>query len=170
MGESLKSAADWVEELGLQAHPEGGYFAEVYRSEESVPGEVLPATFGASRHLATSIYYLLDGDSFSSLHRIKSDELWHFHAGSTLTIEGIAPTGERHSWQLGLDIGAGQRPMAVVPAGYWFGAHLQNVAGFALVGCTVSPGFDFEDFELAEKAQLEALFPAHRDLITRLTR
>ena len=160
---------DWIESLGLQPHPEGGYFAEVYRSEDVLGAHVLPERFGADRAVATSIYYLLDGEAFSALHRIQSDEIWHFHDGTSLTIEAISPDGQRHTWRLGLDVGAGERPMAVVPAGYWFGAYLTGRRGFALVGCTVAPGFDFRDFELAQRADLSERFAAHRELIELLT-
>ena len=171
MTELSERALEWIDKLGLAEHPEGGYFAEVYRSELNLPHNVLPEGFTGTRDLVTSIYYLLAGEDFSSLHRIKSDEIWHFHEGAALTIEAIDPVGKRHTWTLGLNVECGQVPMAVVPAGYWFGAHLADEAeGHTLVGCTVSPGFDFTDFELANRSELESLYPLHSDLIQRLTR
>lgn len=164
------AAKDWVESLGLDPHPEGGYFKEVYRAEDMLKPECLPDRFGSSRSVATSIYYLLEADDFSALHRIRSDEIWHFHDGQALSIEAVSPAGQRHTWRLGLNASAGERPMAVVPAGYWFGARLVEPKGFALVGCTVAPGFDFEDFEMADRSELEALFGEHKPWIRELTR
>ena len=164
------AAKDWVESLGLDPHPEGGYFKETYRAAEVLTPENLPERFGSARSVATSIYYLLEAYDFSALHRIRSDEIWHFHDGQALSIEAISPSGERFTWRLGLDVSSGERPMAVVPAGYWFGARLVEQRGFALVGCTVAPGFDFEDFEMADRAELEALFGEHKPWIRELTR
>ncbi|MCM0082405.1 cupin domain-containing protein [Geomonas sp. Red32] len=159
-----------VARLGLTRHPEGGWFRETYRSPEIVGTGALPERFGGSRSFCTSIYFLLEAGDISALHRIKSDELWHFHLGSPLTVQVITPEGERRELRLGSDLAAGESLQAVVPAGCWFGAELSGGEGFALVGCTVSPGFDFADFEMGERGSLLALFPAHRELITRLTR
>ena len=160
----------WVEALGLQPHPEGGYFKEVYRSHETLPADCLPQRFDSARSVATSIYYLLEENDFSALHRIRSDEIWHFHDGEALSVEALSPAGERHTWTLGLDLEQNQQPMAVVPAGYWFGARLAESTGFALVGCTVAPGFDFADFEMADRADLERRFGEHAAWIQGLTR
>ncbi len=120
--------------------------------------------------MSTAIYYLLEQAEFSALHRIKSDEIWHFYAGTSLAVEGIHPDGTRQTWNLGLDTASGDRPQCTVPAFTWFGAQVVDKSGYALVGCTVSPGFDFADFEQARCQALLAQFPQHADLIARLTR
>jgi len=185
------TAKDWIETLQLQPHPEGGWYRETYRSpmpiefvsphltpnpspwkgEGSQSGAPSLREFSSerTRSVATAIYFLLERDQFSALHRIKSDELWHFYAGSSLAVEGILADSTPRTWRLGLDLAAGDVPQAVVPSGVWFGAELIDKTAYALVGCTVSPGFDFADFELAERTALLAQFPQHSDLIKRLT-
>lgn len=144
-------ARDWIDRLGLQPHPEGGWFAETHRSQ----GQMV---------FVTSIYFLLQGHEVSHLHRLRSEELWYFHAGAPLTIHILDDTGAR---QLPLNgQGAFQQ---VVPAGAWFGASLDDPETYALVGCAVAPGFHFEDFELAQRAPLLARYPEHAALIRRLT-
>ena len=171
-------AQDWIDRLGLEAHPEGGYFREIYRSPESLAAGALPARFGGPRSFATAIYFLLRPGEVSHLHRIQADELWHFYAGHPLTVHVLADeTGDHQALHLGPDPDAGQSFFASVPAGRWFGAEVTappmsdpGDAVFSLVGCTVAPGFDFADFELAERAPLLARFPAHAALVERLTR
>ncbi len=151
----------WVDALGLVPHPEGGFYRETYRSAARV----------GDRSASTAIYFLVTRGSFSALHRIRSDEAWHFHAGSTLEIVVLTPEGARADCMLGLDLGSGARPQHVVPAGHWFGARLCDPdARYALVSCTVAPGFDFADFELAERDALTARFPAHAEVILEMTR
>ena len=164
------SAKELIAQLGLIRHPEGGWFRECYRSRESVAASALPGRFGAARSFCTSIYFLLEHGYVSALHRIKTDELWHFYAGSPLTVHAVTPEGAHHSWQLGAHPAAGETFQAAVPAGCWFGAEVRGEGAFALVGCTVAPGFDFADFEMAERDLLLADHPQHRDLICRLTR
>ena len=159
----------WVEELGLEPHPEGGWYKEVYRSEESIDAAGLPERFGGARSFSTSIYFLLAEDNFSAFHRIKSDELWHFYAGDGLTVHIIAPDGEQSMLKLGAQPEAGETFQGVVPAGSWFAAEPKD-GGYGLVGCTVAPGFDFADFEMANRETLQAEFPQHSELIERLTR
>jgi predicted cupin superfamily sugar epimerase len=166
----MSEAAEWIESLQLQPHPEGGWFREVYRSQESIPKRSLPNRFQGDRSFSTAIYYLLEKTDFSALHRIQQDELWHYYDGAALTVEVIDPDGSHWSVRLGKDFDAGQRPMAVVPAGCLFGAVVSDPEGFSLVGCTVAPGFDFADFELADRQQLLEQFPEHRSIIERLTR
>jgi hypothetical protein len=161
-------AAFWIKQLGLIRHPEGGWFVEAYRSVESVPGSALPDRFSGGRSFSTAIYFLLGQGDFSALHRIKSDELWHFYSGGRLNIEVISPEGLYEQKLLGSDPASGENLMAVVPAGSWFGA--EAVDGFALAGCTVAPGFDYTDFELARREELSRQFPQHDGLIRRMTR
>ena len=170
------TADEWIERLGLERHPEGGWFRETYRAAETLPAAALPSRFGVPHPMSTAIHFLLRGDEFSALHRLKADEVWHFYDGAPLTLHLIAPDGATSHVRLG----AG-RFQAVVPAGHWFGATLDATGEavtraasaddrFALVGCTVAPGFIFEDFELGDRETLLARFPQHRALIARLTR
>ncbi len=165
----MRDAAYWIENLRLQPHPEGGYFKEIYRSPATVPGEALPG-YDGPRNLATSIYFLLQDDQFSALHRIKQDELWHFHAGSTLTVHVIDAAGRYAPIRMGPDPEAGECLQALVPGGSLFGASMAGGRGYALVGCTCVPGFDFADFEMPSREELLARYPRHRELIHRLTR
>ena len=160
----------WIEKLQLEPHPEGGYFRQTYRSEIMIAREALPAEFGGARAASTAIYFLLESENFSAFHRLRSDEVWHFYAGSPLVVEVIEPIGLRSSILLGEDPDAGQVFQAVVRAGCWFASHIADSKGWALVGCTVAPGFDFEDFEMGKREELVKEFPRHRDLIERLTR
>ena len=164
-----RPAADWIERLGLVPHPEGGHFRETYRAPECMAGTDLPPRYGGSRAFGTAIYFLLRSGEASRLHRIKSDEIWHFYAGGPLAIFLIHPAGNLHEIALGLDFDHGQRPQAVVPAGTWFGAAPLPDTLYSLVGCTVAPGFDFADFELADRRRLSDAYPQHHALIERLT-
>ena len=159
-----------ISSLALQPHPEGGWYRETYRSAESVRAAALPSRFDGERCLSTSIYFLLERGGFSAFHRIKSDELWHFHCGTRLTIHCIAPSGEYQAIRLGSDLEDGDSFQAVVPAGCWFAAEVSGVGGYTLTGCTVAPGFDFTDFEMAGRGSLTTQFPEHSALIARLTR
>ncbi|MDR1727017.1 MAG: cupin domain-containing protein [Acidobacteriota bacterium] len=159
-----------IDGLGLSPHPEGGYYREVYRSPELLAREALPERFPGDRHLSTAIYYLLGRGDFSAFHRIRSDECWHFYAGRPLLLHQIDPSGAYGLVRLGGGVLHGEVFQAVVPAGRWFAAEPEPGGGFSLLGCTVSPGFDFADFELADADRLAALFPAHAPLIRRLCR
>jgi predicted cupin superfamily sugar epimerase len=165
-----KTARYWIERLQLEAHPEGGYFRQTYRSDLVIAREALPAGFTGARSASTAICFLLEGKNFSAFHRLRSDEVWHFYVGSPLVVDVIAPSGARSAILLGNDLEAGQVPQAVVPAGCWFASHVADWKSFAVVGCTVAPGFDFEDFEMGKQAELVAKYPQHRDVIERLTR
>lgn len=164
-----KTARYWIEKLRLEPHPEGGYFRQTYRSELVIAREALPG-FGGARPASTAIYYLLEGKSFSAFHRLRSDEVWHFYAGEALVVHVISPSAEHSSIVLGNDPKAAQVFQAVVPAGCWFASHIADWKGWALVGCTVAPGFDFEDFEMGKREMLAARYSQHRELIERLTR
>ena len=161
---------DWIDHLTLERHPEGGYYRETYRTDETVSTDALPDRFGGPRHVAALIYFLLPADAFSALHRIRQDEVWHFYAGAPLTLHQIAPNGAYTTQTLGRAVTEGQQLHAVVPAGTWFGATVEADAGYGLAGCTTAPAFEFEDFELAEQEALTETFPQHRGVIERLTR
>ena len=166
----MHTAQEIIDRLALQPHPEGGHFRESYRSEQVIASQETPGKFPGGRSFATAVYFLLHGDDFSALHRIRSDEIWHFYQGSSLTICSIDPTGALWRDRLGSDIIAGERPQVVVRAGSWFGAFLHDSSSYALLGCTVAPGFDFRDFEMGRRDRLLSEFPHHADLIRRLTR
>jgi uncharacterized protein len=166
----MNEADLWIERLGLIPHREGGFYREVYRSADLISRAGLPARFPGARALATSIYYLLRGDQVSFFHRLRSDEIWCFGLGSRLTIAVIRPSGELQEINLGKDFDAGEALQCVVPAGQWFGASVVASDSFSLASCTLSPGFDFEDFELGARDQLLNLYPQHRATILKLTR
>ena len=150
-----KNAKYWIENLDLQKHPEGGWFKEVYRSEEIAPKDSLSKGFTSDRNFSTSIYFLLEKDEISVLHRIKSDEIWHYYDGGSV-VEIISLQGGKLKRQLlGRDIESGEHLQIVVLKNTWFGAWLTNQKSFALVGCTVSPGFHFDDFEMADRKLLQ---------------
>jgi len=163
-----RSANDWITRLGLVPHPEGGHFRETYRAAERIAGTGLPSRYGGARAFSTAIYFLLRSDEVSRLHRIKSDEIWHFYAGGPLTMFLIHPGGLGEII-LGSDPDQGQALQAVVPAGTWFGAAPRPSVPYALVGCTVAPGFEFADFELGDRHRLIGSYPQHAALIERLT-
>lgn len=166
----MHTAKEVVDRLQLQPHPEGGYFREMYRSKEQVSGDSLPLRFGGGeRSLSTAIYFMLEKGCFSAFHRIQSDELWHHYEGVGLEISVIHDNGRLEMLLLGKDYSNGQLPLQVVPAGCWFASRVIG-NGFALVGCTVAPGFSFGDFELADRDELIASYPQHRSLIVELTR
>jgi uncharacterized protein len=156
-----------VKQLGLLPHPEGGFYSETYRS---AGGYGHPGEMQDYRSYSTAIYFLLTKGNFSALHRIKSDEVWHFYLGDPVHIHIINPEGEYHCTILGNDFSKGEIPQYVVPAGWWFGSESVGEKGFSLVGCTVAPGFDFADFELAETQGLCARFPEHTAIIEKFTR
>ena len=166
----MKTADYYLKKLGLQKHTEGGWFKEVYRSDEEIAGEHLPERFTGARHHSTSIYFLLTSDTFSAFHRIKSDELWHFYEGSPATIYMIGSEGNYSEITLGRNIENGEVLQCVIPHGVWFGAKVNSADSFCLVGCTVAPGFHFDDFELGEKEELLKKFPECSKIIKTLTR
>lgn len=149
-------SSQWIRKLGLKPHPEGGYFQETYRCREKIPGK--------RRSFATAIYYLLEEGQFSAFHRLKSDEIWYFHAGGPLKIFLLDGSSKAHVIELGRS-----RFQAVIPKGVWFAACPGSRSPFSLVSCSVSPGFDFSDFELGRRRELVARFPRHRQLIERFT-
>ena len=150
-----RTAKYWIEKLGLKKHTEGGWFKEIYRSEEIATKDSLPNGFSGDRNFSTSIYFLLEKDDISVLHRIKSDEIWHYYDGGS-AIEIISLQGRRLLKQsLGRDNEKGEHLQIVVPKNTWFAARLINQESYALVACTVSPGFHFDDFEMANEDLLK---------------
>jgi hypothetical protein len=166
----MKPSSYWIEKYNLQPHPEGGYYTETYRSGESISANALPQRFNGSRAFATGIYFLLEAQHFSAFHRIQSDEMWHFYAGGALEIFVInSETGKLEVIRLGQDPEKGEVFQAVVPAGRWFGSRPAKGSTYSLVGCTVSPGFDFNDFEMADRPALTKEFPEHERIIKEMT-
>lgn len=154
----MTSINDWVNALNLEPHVEGGYFRQVYRSEDQV----------GDRKLYTSIYFLLTADNPSHFHRLTADEIWYYHVGQALTIHMIRPGGVYEAVTLGTDVASGQQLQFCVPKGIIFGSTVEE--GFALVSCMVAPGFEYEDFELFDQDNLLADYPQHGEIIKRLTR
>lgn len=163
------TADEIISLLRLQPHPEGGFYRETYRSPEMIDAGALPGRFGGDRCFSTAISFLLRGAQISSLHRIASDELWHFYLGDPLEVVEISSDGVLTTTVLGP---GGATFQAVVPAGSWFGARLvePRADAFALAGCTVAPGFEFSDFEIARRDDLAAGFPQHEAIIAAMTR
>jgi uncharacterized protein len=153
----------------LQAHPEGGWYKETYKSNEYIPRAALPERFAGERVFSTAIYFLLERGNFSAFHRIKADECWHFYAGDPLLIYLITPGG-LDIIRMGNNIDDGQLFQYVVPANYWFAARPAPGSRYCFTGCTVAPGFDFADFELADAAALSVLHPQHEKIIKELCR
>ncbi len=159
----------WIDKLELTPHPEGGYFRQTYKSDLIIPGRALRG-FDGARSASTAIYFLLDGNNFSAFHRLRSDEIWHFYAGGSLVVHLISADGAHSEISLGNAADAGQVFQAVVRGGCWFASHVADGKGWALVGCTVAPGFEFDDFEMGKRDELSSHYPQHRELIRRLTR
>lgn len=157
----------WIKNLGLLPHPEGGYYKETYRSPEVLTASTLP-DFEGDRNFSTAIYFLLRSEDRYVFHRIKSDELWHFYQGSTLLIY-VLHEKQLQIHRLGSDLDKGDSLQVVIPANCWFGAHVENSNSFSLCGCTVAPGFDFRDFEMADREKLLNEFPYYTEVIKQLT-
>jgi hypothetical protein len=168
----MVDAQYWMDRLTLEPHPEGGFFRETYRSPLVIQQSALPAGFRGSRNASTAIYFLLAGADFSALHRLAADEVWHFYNGSTLLVHSIDSCGNYTVIKLGQNAEADEQFQCVVPGGHWFASCLEEPEPdtYALVGCTVAPGFHFADFTLARRADLLARYPQHRDVIHKLTR
>lgn len=165
---SEKTAEYWIDKLSLQAHPEGGYFNETYRSDERIEGGELPSRYGSSRVFGTSIFFLLTTESVSNFHRLASDEIWHYHQGGGAIIHMISEDGQLSFKKVGSDLASGESLQVIIPKGTWFAAEVVK-EDYILVGCTVAPGFEFEDFELADRDALSSAYPEHQTLISRFT-
>jgi predicted cupin superfamily sugar epimerase len=164
----MLTSHEMINKYGLQPHPEGGWYKETYKSSEYIPAAALPERFGGSRTFSTGIYFLLRQNDFSAFHRIKSDECWHFYAGDPLVIYVIKQDGKLNIITLGDDISNGQLFQYIVPANCWFASKPAADSIWCFVGCTVAPGFDFADFELADALALSALYPDHKNIILQL--
>jgi uncharacterized protein len=165
----MKSADYWIEKLHLLPHPEGGYYKEVYRSDETIE-HGLPDRYKSGRSFSTSIYFLLKGNQHSAFHKIQSDEIWHFYAGSSVILYIISPEGSLKIQKIGPEADSGECFQYVIPKHHCFAAEVTEKENFCLVGCTVAPGFDFADFELAKKSELISLFPQHNALIEKFNK
>lgn len=159
------TAQELIKLYNLEAHPEGGYFKETYRAKGAITKEALPKNFKGDRNYSTAIYFLLPEGSKSKLHRLHSDEVFHFYLGGPLTVVQISPEGKVEKIILGQDVKAGEKLQHVVPAGYWFGAYPNPGVAFSFIGTTVAPGFDFQDFELGSRAELLKQFPKAKEVI-----
>lgn len=156
------SAQYFIKQLNLAEHPEGGYYVSSFRASDNI------AVRDVQRPIYTSIYFLLRSQDISHLHRLQSDELWYYHAGSPLTVHMIFPDGTYKAKKLGLNVGAGEIPQIEVPKNTIFGSSVEESDTFSLVGCMVAPGFDFEDFELFTQEELLADYPQHEEVIRRM--
>ena len=159
-----EDASYWIERLKMQPHPEGGFYKEVFRSQQSV----LRVGENETRQACTSIYYLLEGEDYSGFHRIKSDEIWYFHKGEPLNIHVITAHRQHQVLELS-DRNSGQL-CHTVPAGLWFASEIPSKLGYSLVSCAVAPGFEFAEFEMANKKILTDEYPGYKDLFEKLCR
>jgi len=159
-----------IDRYKLHPHPEGGWYCQTYKSDEQVAASALPERFAGSRVFSTAIYFLLEQGNFSAFHRIKSDECWHFYAGGPLHLYIIQQNGALEIISLGNDLENGQAFQYVVPANCWFASRPAPGSEYCFVGCTVSPGFEFEDFELANAVTLSNEYPQHAITIKELCR
>ncbi|SFM25852.1 hypothetical protein SAMN04488573_11524 [Bacillus sp. 5mfcol3.1] len=158
----------WVSKLGLVRHPEGGYYKRTFASEKHVTDKSLHVNFVRQRKLYTSIYFLLTSNDVSHFHRLKSDELWYYHGGSSLKIHVIQENGQYNEIKLGMNLENGEVPQALVSKNSIFGSTVMEKDTCSLVGCMVSPGFEFEDFELFTQERLLLKYPEHKDIIMQL--
>lgn len=178
--EQTRTSAEEVKKLlGLEPHPrEGGWFVRTYEADEFVSAKVFSnERYAGPRRTGTAIYYLLEPGAFSEMHVLASDEIFHHYAGDAVEMLQLFDNGSSQRVVIGKDLRAGERPQVVVPRGVWQGSRLfpsaqkrDTASGWALLGCTVSPGFEFVDYESAPRAELIAKWPAEAEMITALTR
>ena len=166
----MLTAREIIERLHLKPLTfEGGYFRETYRSALNLPAAALPDEYGGNRNASTAIYYLLTPETFSAIHCVKSDEVFHFYAGDAVEMLQLWPDGSGRIVVIGNDLAAGHEPQIIVPAGVWQGCRLVRGGSWALMGCTVAPGFDYADFHLGKRAELIASYSQFADMIIELT-
>ena len=158
----------YISKLGLEPHPEGGYFKRTFESQEQITDQELTVDFEGKRMLYTSIYFLLTSNDVSHFHRLQSDELWYYHAGSPLSVHMIDENGEYTEHKLGLDLENGEVPQVLVPKNTIFGSSVKDRETFSLVGCMVSPGFEYQDFELFTQEELLLKYPQHKEIIMKI--
>lgn len=161
-----QKARYYIDKLELKKHPEGGYYREIYRAGEMFFTETIPPKKLNKKNISTSIYFLLSGRDKSYFHRLKSDEIWHFYDGCDVKLYLIDEKGNLSDVLLGK---TSEQFQLIIPKNTWFAAELTEKNSFALVGCTVAPGFDFNDFELAKREVLLKQFPGHKSIINRFT-
>ena len=161
----MKNYQFWIQHLNLQPHPEGGFFREVFRSNIEIDQKSLPFGYSGKRKLSTSIYYMLRSGEISKLHCLKSDELWYYHFGSSLRIVMIDKEGIKHIKVLGPRLEKAEQLQLLIPSGTIFGAEVVEPDSFSLLGCLVTPGFEFDDFEIFNSDELVKTYPKHADLI-----
>ena len=158
-----------IKNLNLTVHPEGGYYKENYISKGLINANNFWQGAKGKRNFSTGIYFLLEKEQFSAFHKIKQDEMWHHYMGGTLLLHIIDNKGKYTKVKIGKNINKGEYFQYVVPANYWFASEVQDKTSYSLCGCTVSPGFDFKDFEMPSKNVLMNKYPLHKDIITKLT-
>ncbi len=171
--EPVGPARKVIAQLGMEKIPvEGAWFKVTYGSSDHLPAAALPARYGSPRVAGTAIYALVTREDFSAMHRLKTDEIWHFYAGDPIELLLLYPEGRHETVILGADLAAGQQPQFTVPAGAWMGARpvKATAEAYALFGCTMAPGFDYADFEPGYRDELQRAYPARRELIGQLTR
>lgn len=161
----MNTAEYWIQHLDLKPHPEGGFYKEEYRSSVEIPHKDLPVGYKSARKIATSIYYLLRSEDISKLHRLRSDELWYYHAGSPISVVYIDAEGKKHKNILGGRPDKAEKLSMLIPGGCIFCAEVPQKESYSLVSCVVAPGFEFEDFEMFDKDDLLQAYPNHAELI-----
>ncbi len=169
----MSEAKRIIEALGLQPHPiEGGYFRETYRSAGRIAPSALPEGYsaGSGRSFGTAIYYLLTPETFSELHRLPTEEVFHLYLGGPVRMLQLFPDGNGREILIGSDVLAGQQPQIIVPPGVWQGSRLESGVEFALLGATMAPGFDYADYDQGQRSVLAERYPKHAQRIEELTR
>ena len=170
MNTTHKPIEYYIKNLNLLPHPEGGFYRETFRSKGVISQDALPEGFLGERNFSTSIYFLLPGNTFSAVHRIHSDETWYYHGGDSLELWMLCDGGSLSKVMIGPELEKGEVMQYTVPADCWFASKSINPEGYTLVGCQVAPGFDFQDFVLADREILVHQFPQYREFILAFTR
>ena len=166
----MTSAKDIIRKLDLKPHPEGGYYREIYRSGEEIDKDSLPDRYSGSRCFGTGIYYLLTPGDMSAMHRVKSDETFHFYMGDPTELLLLFPDGSGKIIDVGIDLEKGMEPCVTINRGVWQGQRLKDGGQFVLFGTTVNPGFDFDDFEMGDRNKLQTEYPEFSEMIEKLTK